>query len=674
MGLSNDLISQFVKVTKNESKQPEETTVYGTAVKVGDTMYARLDGSDRVTPIEQTADVQEGDRVTIRIKNHTATITGNVSSPAARVGSVEEINGKVAIAVDSIEANTANIDNLIADNATIKDTLTATNANIETLTAENATITGKLTANEAEIETLKTEKLDVNTANITYATIQDLNAVDADFRTLESDYATLHTATVEDLAAKFAFIESLNNKYANIDFANINAADIEKLFSKSGIIEDLNIGDGVVSGKLVGVTISGDLIEGNTIKADKLVVKGSDGLYYKLNVTEGGIAPSETITEEDLQNGLHGSNIIAKTITAEKISVNDLIAFDATIGGFVIDENSIHSSVKTTVDNTTRGIYLDNDGQAAIGDDTNFIKYFKDTDDVYKLAITAGSVILGSSDGSGRDIEEIIDKAQSTADNNGTRIELAESAIVKLNEVIANLVTDENGASLMTQTTDGWTFSMASVQQDLRDVSAVLDEMKRDGADTETIIKALQQSVSDLGGYTEYIRILRLGDDVYYLVSRTANDDGSYSYTETSASFDADILASYESISIVEDAYTNTGKQVYQAFESGITSPDYFCIDSSNAEPCIELGENDSNFKVRVTNTRIMFMEGKNVKTYIDTYGLVTESERIEKELVISGNVRVIDEGNDEYYAKYGYVWKVRPNGNLGLSWKGAIN
>lgn len=33
------------------------------------------------------------------------------------------------------------------------------------------------------------------------------------------------------------------------------------------------------------VTIKGDLIEGNTIVADKLVMKGDDGLFYKLNIS-----------------------------------------------------------------------------------------------------------------------------------------------------------------------------------------------------------------------------------------------------------------------------------------------------------------------------------------------------------------------------------------------------
>ena len=58
---------------------------------------------------------------------------------------------------------------------------------------------------------------------------------------------------------------------------------MEKFYSESGLIKNVVVGDQTITGELVGVTIRGDLIEGNTIKADKLVIKGEDGLYYKLN-------------------------------------------------------------------------------------------------------------------------------------------------------------------------------------------------------------------------------------------------------------------------------------------------------------------------------------------------------------------------------------------------------
>ena len=104
MALSNDLISKFVKVAKNDSnKKKTETTVFGTTVERDGRMWVKLDGSDGLlTPISSTAEVNAGERVTVMVKNHTATITGNMSSPAARTGTVAEVKKIVDESVSSV--------------------------------------------------------------------------------------------------------------------------------------------------------------------------------------------------------------------------------------------------------------------------------------------------------------------------------------------------------------------------------------------------------------------------------------------------------------------------------------------------------------------------------------------------------------------------------------------
>ena len=153
----------------------------------------------------------------------------------------------------------------------------------------------------------------------------------------------------------------------------------------------------------------GDLIEGNTIAAEKLVVKGEDGLYYKLN-TDG----IKVEAEQTEYNSLNGSVIAAKSITASKINVTDLVAFGATIGGFKITENSIYSGAKTSVSNTTRGVYLDNDGQVSFGDSSNFLKYYKDQNGNYKLEITADTVVIGTNNVATA-LEEVTEATQTNA-------------------------------------------------------------------------------------------------------------------------------------------------------------------------------------------------------------------------------------------------------------------
>lgn len=186
---------------------------------------------------------------------------------------------------------------------------------------------------------------------------------------------------------------TLNADYAKIDFANINMASVEKLFSESGIISDLSTEDARITGKLVGVTIHGDLIEGGTIVADKLVVLGSDGLYYKLNMMGSSVE-----SEQTEYNSLNGQTIAAHSITASKISVSDLVAFGATIGGFQITNNSINTIGKTSISSNAPGLYMDSDGQMSIGaNNDNHIKYFKNENDEYELNVRLNKLYLGSS-------------------------------------------------------------------------------------------------------------------------------------------------------------------------------------------------------------------------------------------------------------------------------------
>ena len=424
MGISDELTRQFAKETVGKSDRDTGKTVTGTAVKYNGSMYVRIDGSDQITPIiSSTVGMKEGDRVTVLIKDHTTTVTGNTTAPSISQDDVNNSNQEIVdkiteveilvaekASIKDLEAESARIDNLVADNVTIKDTLTASKAEIDQLKAKDVEISGNLTAQNAEIENLKTTKLDTEIADIKYATIGSLEATNADIHNLRADYGEFkqlstdkfaaNDASIKKLEAEKANIKDLDAKYANIDFANIGKAAIENLFSKSGMIGDLVVGEGTITGTLVGVTIKGDLIEGGTVKADKLVVQGEDGLYYKLNVSAEKVSAQQTE-----YNSLNGSIITAKSITAEKVNVNDLVAFGATIGGFHITDSAIYSGVKESIDNTTRGTYMDDDGQFAIGDGSNYLKFFRDSNGKYKLDISASSIRFGTS---GETVENVV--------------------------------------------------------------------------------------------------------------------------------------------------------------------------------------------------------------------------------------------------------------------------
>lgn len=337
MELSNNLVRQFAKAVNGGKKNTADSSlVMGTVEKSGDKTYVKIDGSDSRTPVASTTDVLDGERVTVVIKNHEAFIIGNFTSPSARSKDVKALEKVVANKVDTKE-------------------LTAIKGDITNLHTKTLDIDEKLTAQSAKIKDLDTKKLSAEDAEL---------------------------------------------KFANIDFSNIGKAAMEYFFAKSGLIKDVTIGDATITGELVGVTIKGSLIEGNTIVADKLVIQGEDGLYYKLN-TDG-----KTVEKEQTDyNSLNGQVIRAKSVTAEKIDVKDLVAFGATIGGFKIGLNSLFSGVKESVDNTTRGIYMDTDGQFALGDTNQYFKYYKNADGQYVIDISAASVRFGVD---GKSVEEAL--------------------------------------------------------------------------------------------------------------------------------------------------------------------------------------------------------------------------------------------------------------------------
>lgn len=615
MALSNELISQYAKVSAGNNKKQARTdsTVYGTTKIVDGKQYVKLDGSDLLTPVQSTSSVSNDDRVSVSIKNHTATITGNLSDPSASSITVTEQGEKITeqgekisefdiivadkITVDELNAVNGRIDNLVSENVTITGRLDANEATIKDLNADNVVIKENLTAQDAEIENLKTTTLKAKDAELTYATISDLEATNAYIYALEGTYGDFKVLTTERLDAveatiKDLTVEDLSAKYANIDFANIGEAAIENFYAKSGMIKDMTIEDGVVTGELTSVRINADYITSGTLQTDRLLVKGEDGLYYKLNI-EGGATVTEKISEEDLQNGIHGTVIIAESITADKISVSDLYAFEATIGGFIITDSSLYSGVKESVENTTRGVYLDKEGQIAFGDAHNFVKFYKVDEDNTALEISANSIKL-QSEGSSSDvatseavdgIEENLQETDKKVDDTDSKIGELQAQIELLDGMISTLVTDENGNSLMTQTGDKWTFNISGIEKNLNDSNKQLSELM-------TLVGKLSNTTEGLTGAVENLE----------------------------------------------------------------KTSEYVWVTTYEDEPCLALGESDSTNGLFITNTRIIFIKEGGNPTYIDKDGLYTER------LEVGVDFRHKD-----------FVWAVRANGNFGLSWKPVV-
>lgn len=137
MSLSSELISQFAKITNDEKpKKSEEVTLYGEVVELEEMICVRFDGAEELTPVTTivekddtgeivnykygAASVKSGDRVSVSLKNHSATITGNLSDPPAGrsefiVGLdtiVAKIGDDVQLKLDGVEKSiTAQVEN-----------------------------------------------------------------------------------------------------------------------------------------------------------------------------------------------------------------------------------------------------------------------------------------------------------------------------------------------------------------------------------------------------------------------------------------------------------------------------------------------------------------------------------------------------------------------------------
>lgn len=245
-----------------------------------------------------------------------------------------------AIFKDGVITNSKIADSTI-ENSKIKDS-TITNAKIADATIEwekvSKSFITDLTADNAYIEHLKATigefgYITAENADLTYATITSLKAVDGKIDTLSSK-----AITTENLSAKVADLgylsaESADLKYANIKLSNIEVADIATLFAEVGLIDRATIVEGHITGFLDSVEVNAANITVGTLVADRILLKGENGLLYSLNNL--GELQSKTVDTLDgyilTDRTVNADKIVAKSITASELDVEKVFADSAVI-------------------------------------------------------------------------------------------------------------------------------------------------------------------------------------------------------------------------------------------------------------------------------------------------------------------------------------------------------
>lgn len=155
---------------------------------------------------------------------------------------------------------------------------------------------------------------------------------------------------------------------------------------------------------------------------------------------------------------------------------------------------------------------------------------------------------------------------------------------------IQNLVVDQNGQSMMTQTGKGWQFNMGPINGNLNSLSKTVNDMSDDNEDTKAILNNVKSLAESIADKTAYINV------------------------------------------------------------------DYTTDASGNPIPRMILGAETSAFKIRITNESIDFMESDTVMAYATSNTFYNLTTVVQKELEIGSGPS--------------FVWTVRSNGNLGLTYK----
>ena len=446
MGISHDIISEFVKITNDKKEKPKEETVYATIVQASDGKYVKIDGSDLITPTETTTDIEEGERVTVLIKDHSAIITGNITSPSASAnrvnGIVDIVNEKLGvfeiIVADKIDVNELNaykatIENLIVGKAEIED-LKATRAEIEFLDAD-----------VAHIKTL------VN-GNLTSDNILSFN--------ITADKVTMADAFIKD-----AMVDTINA-------AKINAGRI----NTNNVVIGSDDGGMLISGATQQFTDKNGKVRiqiGRDSTGDfTFVLYGEDGTGQIIN-----------------QNGITASAV------SDGLIVNDMINNNAAISGGKLDISSVIFEINNENDTAIHSskIYLDEQNQSL---EAAFNSLKTQVDTIVDISI----------DGDLKAFTEQIQSNTAKIEMNKSSINtlVSEDAIIRkeVSDLEGNLIETTNTLSSkyssLEQNMDGFKLEVADVYAKKSTVKDLENNLATNYTTTEAMNSAITQNATQI--------------------------------------------------------------------------------------------------------------------------------------------------------------------------------
>lgn len=210
-------------------------------------------------------------------------------------------------------------------------------SDVSSLQTTTQGLTDDITAVNARIGSIETNYIKAETADLKYATIENLNATNATVHSIQSDYGAFKDLTAENFAAVSGRFDNIETNYlkaemANIDIANLNKAKIMEMFTEIGMIKQAAISEGHITGYLDAVKIDAanittgildaSIIEVTNLNADNINV----GTINGQRIANGAIDPTK-LTQQ-LSDTIDGA--VANTQVLYALSDSSSIAPDET--------------------------------------------------------------------------------------------------------------------------------------------------------------------------------------------------------------------------------------------------------------------------------------------------------------------------------------------------------
>ena len=290
-----------------------------------------LDGSingntvDKVTT-DQILGFKEGVESGIQTSNTISGIKTDIKEVTADIGTIRSTYLKTTDAdikfatIENLNATTATVHDLNADYAKFK---TATANEFSTQTAQIKKLSGDFASfKTGDFESLKAKQADFETA-----TAKNFTATSARIDAVTGDLASYKNVVAENFSAANGKIENLETTTLKAADAKLTYATIESLNALKGDITDLNVGSltarvATIEGAYISKTETKQLLAGY---ADISLANVKAGTIDSALIRDGAITDAKIAS-------VSANKLTAGTIDASKINVTNINADNLTVG------------------------------------------------------------------------------------------------------------------------------------------------------------------------------------------------------------------------------------------------------------------------------------------------------------------------------------------------------